>query len=68
MVRQRLNSFADAGATGCSFYDLELAAAEGPELVYTRAQVDSYIEPTELAALAADGPNDHLAPRIVDIR
>ena len=51
-----------------AFYNLELASAEGPELVYTRAQVDSYVEPTELEVLAADGSNEAWAARIEAIR
>ena len=50
------------------FYDLELASAEGPELVYTLAHVASYIEPTELTALAADGSKDAWAARVFAIR
>ena len=69
MARQRQKCCAGVGATECSFfYNLELASAEGSELVYTRAHVDSYIEPTELQVLAADGSNEAWAGRIAVIR
>ena len=50
------------------FYDLELASAEGPALVYSREHVESYVEPTELTILAADGTNPAWHARIAAIR
>ena len=50
------------------FYDLELASAEGPALVYSREHVESYVEPTELTILAADGTNPAWPARIAAIR
>ena len=36
------------------FYNVEVAAAEGPDLVYRPELVAAYVEPTELTALALD--------------
>ena len=50
------------------FYDMEKASLAGPELVFTRALKDSYVEPIELHALALSGSNPHWAERIALIR
>ena len=50
------------------FYDLECAAPEGPDLVYSPELVNEYVEPTELTALAIDAANPAWAERIAFIR
>jgi len=63
-------TFAEHGKDACivlvrswchrmQFFDMELASQDGPGLVYTRDMVNSYLEPTELVALAADHANEN---------
>ena len=50
------------------FYDVEVAAAAGPDLVYSADLVAAYAEPTELATLAIEAANPKWADAIFKIR